>query len=878
MEKEKFIKYFEYENKKYKYFDITELSPEVKNLPFSIRMLLENMLRNYDGKIVTDEHIQEVLNYKGKYDKPFEIPYYPARVLMQDFTGVPCVVDLAMLRDAVHEKGLDASMINPQVPVELVCDHSVQIDYFGATDALDKNVALEYSRNSERYKLLKWAQKSFENFKVVPPNSGICHQVNLEYLGRVAMTDEVGGADLVFPDTVVGTDSHTPMINGIGVLGWGVGGIEAEAVALGQPYFMPLPEVIGVKLTGELKEGVTATDLILTITEMLRKYKVVGKFVEFFGKGVLNLPITDRATISNMTPECGSTVNFFPVDDKVVDFLGRTNRKRYASLAEKYYKLSGMFFKGDETPKYTDILELDLATVEPCLAGPSRPQDKIFLKDIKAKFDDIVENKYNSAKIVINDENVTLKDGNVVIAAITSCTNTSNPSVMLGAGLVAKKAVEKGLKVKPFVKTSLAPGSRVVTDYLRKANLLPYLEALGFHVTAYGCTTCIGNSGPLNPVIEKAIVDNKLNVASVLSGNRNFEARVHNRVRSNFLASPMLVVAFALAGRVNIDMEKEPLGYNPNGEPVFLKDIWPTQDEIAEYVQNSIDPEFYKKEYSVIFDGDKFWQELNIEESKVYKWDEKSTYIKKPPFVVGFDKISTEKEDIKDAYALLVLGDSVTTDHISPAGSIPKDYPAGKYLLENGVDVEDFNSYGSRRGNHEVMMRGTFANVRIKNKLVAPKEGGFTVKFPEREEGYVYDIAMKYIQEGRNLIVLGKKEYGSGSSRDWAAKGTTLLGVKAVITESFERIHKSNLVGMGVLPLQFIDGQSYDSLGLKGDEKYSIYGLDNLTPGQIFKVIAESENGKKTEFEVLSRLDTEIEVEYYKHGGILPYVLSKMVK
>jgi aconitate hydratase len=666
------------------------------------------------------------------------------------------------------------------------------------------------------------------------------------------------------------------MINGIGVLGWGVGGIEAEAVALGQPYFMALPEVIGVRLYGELKEGVTATDLILTITEMLRKYKVVGKFVEFFGQGVLNLPIPDRATISNMTPECGSTVNFFPVDSRVVDFLGRTNRKNYATLAEKYYKLSGMFFKGDENPKYTDLLELDLSKVEPCLAGPSRPQDKIFLKDIKVKFDEIVENKYSQTEIVLNDERVTLKDGSVVIAAITSCTNTSNPSVMIGAGLVARKAVEKGLKVKPYVKTSLAPGSKVVTDYLKKSNLLPYLEALGFHVAAYGCTTCIGNSGPLNPVIEKAIVDNKLNVASVLSGNRNFEARVHNRVRSNFLASPMLVVAFAIAGKVNIDMDKEPLRYNPNGEPVYLKDIWPSQEEIAEYVQNSIDPEFYKKEYSVIFDGDKFWQSLDAEKSKVYSWDENSTYIKKPPFVDDFDKVK-DNGDINDAYALLVLGDSVTTDHISPAGSIPKDYPAGRYLLEHGVKVEDFNSYGSRRGNHEVMMRGTFANVRIKNKLVAPKEGGFTVKFPEKIEGYVFDIAMQYLKEGRNLIVLGKKEYGSGSSRDWAAKGTVLLGVKAVIAESFERIHKSNLVGMGVLPLQFREGQSYESLGISGNEKFSILGLGDLKPGQILKVIAEKEDGAKIEFEALSRLDTEIEVEYYKSGGILPYVLKKFV-
>lgn len=878
MEKKKFIKYFEHENKRYQYFDIIELATEVANLPFSIRVLLENLLRKYDNKVVTDRHIHELLNYKGKYDKPFEIPYYPARVLMQDFTGVPCVVDLAMLRDAVQEKGGDPSIINPQIPVELVCDHSVQIDFFGTNDALHKNVALEYKRNEERYRLLKWAQKSFKNFKVVPPNSGICHQVNLEYLARVTMTDEVGGSDLVFPDTLVGTDSHTPMINGIGVLGFGVGGIEAEAVALGQPYFMSIPEVIGVRLFGGLKEGVTATDLILTITEMLRKYRVVGKFVEFFGEGVLNLSIPDRATISNMTPECGSTLNFFPVDNKVIQFLAKTNRSEYASLTDKYYKLSGMFFKGDETPHYTDVIELDLSKVEPCLAGPSRPQDKIFLKDIKVKFDEIVENKYSSADIVINEEKVTLKDGSVVIAAITSCTNTSNPSVMLGAGLLAKKAVEKGLRVKPYVKTSLAPGSKVVTDYLKKQNLLPYLEALGFHVAAYGCTTCIGNSGPLNPMIEKAILDNKLNVAAVLSGNRNFEARIHNRVRSNFLASPMLVVAFALAGRINIDMGKEPLGYDPNGEPVFLKDIWPSQDEIAEYVQHGVEKDFYEKEYSLIFDGDIFWRELDIKESKVYDWDEKSTYIKKPPFVDGFDKISKEKDDIMDAYALIVLGDSVTTDHISPAGSIPKDYPAGKYLLEKGVKVEDFNSYGSRRGNHEVMMRGTFANVRIKNKLVAPKEGGFTVKFPEREEGYVYDIAMKYIQEGRNLIVLAKKEYGSGSSRDWAAKGPTLLGIKAVICESYERIHKSNLVGMGVLPLQFLNGQSYESLALKGDEKFSIYGLDNFMPGQIFKVVAENGDGKKTEFEVLSRLDTEIEVEYYKHGGILPYVLKKVLQ
>jgi aconitate hydratase len=877
MKKDDFTAYFEHNGKRYKYYDISGLTENVEKLPFSIRVLLENTLRKYDDYIVKKEHIEKLARYNGKIDKLTEIPYFPARVLMQDFTGVPAVVDLAALRDVADENGKDPAVINPSVPVELICDHSVQVDYFGTSDALEKNVAFEYKRNSERYTLLKWAQKSFENFKVVPPNSGICHQVNLEYLGRVAMTEDEKGSILVFPDTLVGTDSHTPMINSVGVIGFGVGGIEAEAVMLGQPYFMPIPEVIGVRLVGSLKEGVTATDLVLTITEVLRKYKVVGKFVEFFGEGVLNLTIPDRATISNMSPECGSTVNFFPVDKNVIEYLINTNRREFASLADKYFKLNKMYFKGEENPNYTDIIDVDLSKVEPCIAGPSRPQDKIYLRDVKSKFLEINKNKTKEAKIKLNDEEITLKDGSIVIAAITSCTNTSNPSVMLGAALLSKKAVEKGLKVKPYVKTSLAPGSKVVTDYLTTSHLLPYLEALGFHITAYGCTTCIGNSGPLNEKIEKAILENNLNVASVLSGNRNFEARIHNSVRYNFLASPMLVVAYAIAGKIDIDFENEPLSYTPNNEPVYLKDIWPSNEEINEVVNENIKEEFFKKEYSVIFDGDKFWNALDAEKSKVYPWDEKSTYIKKPPFFENFTMKLPGIKDIEDAYPLLVLPDSVTTDHISPAGEIPKDYPAGKYLLENGVKEEDFNSYGSRRGNHEVMMRGTFANVRIKNRLVYPKEGGFTLKFPEKKEGFVYDIAMEYKKEGIPLIVLAKKEYGSGSSRDWAAKGTALLGIKSVIAESYERIHRSNLIGMGVLPLQFLEGNSYETLNLKGDETFTITGLKDITPNKILKVTAKSSDGTTKEFNVLARLDTEIEVEYFKNGGILPYVLRKIL-
>lgn len=871
MDNKKFLKYFDHEGSTYSYYDFNEISQEVENLPFSIRVLLENVLRKHDNIIVYDQHIKELEKFRGRYEKPFEIPFYPSRVLMQDFTGVPAVVDLAMMRDSIKDMGKDPKKINPVVPVDLVCDHSVQVDYYGTSDSLKRNVEKEYERNAERYKLLKWAQKSFDNLRVVPPNSGICHQVNLEYLGKVAFADE---KNVVYPDTVVGTDSHTPMINGVGVLGWGVGGIEAEAVMLGQPYFMSIPEVIGVRLVGSLKEGVTATDLVLSITELLRKYKVVGKFVEYFGKGVLNLSIPDRATISNMSPECGCTVNFFPVDDRTIEYMHFTNRSEIARLVEKYYKLSGLFFKGDENPRYTDVIEFDLSKVEPCLAGPSRPQDKIVLKDMKSKF--LEQNpERKSAHLNLRGEDLKLSDGDVVIAAITSCTNTSNPSVLIGAGLLAKKAFEKGLKVKSYVKTSLAPGSKVVTDYLKGSGLLVYLESLGFYLAGYGCTTCIGNSGSLHPEIEKAVVENGLNVAAVLSGNRNFEARIHNRVRSNFLASPMLVVAFALAGRADIDLTSEPLAVSPNGEDVYLKDIWPSSYEINEYVGKSLKSEFYHKEYDIIFNGDNFWNLLEVKESENYHWEENSTYIRKPPFLDSVEGVKLK--DINNARALLVLGDSVTTDHISPAGSIPKEYPAGKYLISKGVDPRDFNTYGSRRGNHEVMMRGTFGNVRIKNRLVSPKEGGFSVKFPEIREEFVYDIAMDYVKDGVPLVILAKKEYGSGSSRDWAAKGAFLLGIKAVIGESYERIHRSNLIGMGVLPLQFKDGETYEYLGIKGDEVFEITGLKELTPGGSVKVTVFSSDGSSKSFEALARVDTEIEVEYYKNGGILPYVLKKLI-
>ncbi len=908
MNKSKYFKNIEIGGKTYKYYDIIGLEEagyNIEALPFSIKILIENILRNKDNEVVDDKDLENILNWKGTYDSPVEIPYYPARVLMQDFTGVPAVVDLAAMRDAMAEIGGDPEKVNPLVPVDLIVDHSVQVDYYGSLNSLDQNVKREYERNIERYTMLKWAQNSFDNFSVVPPNSGICHQVNLEYLGKVVRNDN----NVLLPDTLVGTDSHTPMINGIGVMAWGVGGIEAEAVMLGQPYYMPIPEVIGVNLKGEPAEGVTSTDIVLSITQILRKFNVVGKFVEYFGAGLKNLSVFDRATISNMTPEYGATLGFFPIDHLTLDYLKLTNRNKEAEIVEKYAKENGFYNDYTQNIKYTEVLDFDLSSVEPSLAGPARPQDRISLSDMKNSFYEIlgcnyekkVDEKNISAfneeakkhaevddscepagikeeTIKINGENVTLRDGSVVIAALTSCTNTSNPYVMLGAGLIAKKAVEAGLKVPAYVKTSLAPGSKVVVDYLKSSGLLPYLEGLGFHVTAFGCTTCIGNSGPLKPEIEEAIDNSKLNVASVLSGNRNFEARIHQKVRSNFLASPMLVLAFALAGRVDIDMYKEPLGRNVNGEDIYLKDLWPSGKEVQDYVSKYIDSESFSKEYSVIFEGDENWKKLDVARSTIYKWDENSTYIKKPPYFDNFSPEPPELRDIKDARVLLLLGDTVTTDHISPAGSIPAEYPAGKYLLDNGVQKKDFNSYGSRRGNHEVMIRGTFANVRIKNKLVDPKEGGFTVKFPEEKEMYVYDASLSYLKENTPLVVLAGKEYGTGSSRDWAAKGTQLLGVKAVIAESYERIHKSNLVGMGVLPLQFEEGDSWKSLGLNGTETFSIEGLEDIAPRSQFNVTAVKNDGEKVEFSVISRLDTEVEVRYFTHGGILPYVLRKMVE
>ena len=875
----------------------------IERLPFSIRILVENLLRNLDGKVVTEEHVKNIANWQKKYESPVEIPHHPARVIMQDFTGVPGVVDLAAMRDAAKELGIDPKKVNPLVPVDLVIDHSVQIDFFGSEDAYKKNLELEYKRNKERYLLLKWAQNAFDTLRIFPPGSGIIHQVNLEYIAQVVMTNN----GVAFPDSLVGTDSHTTMINGLGVMGWGVGGIEAEAVMLGQPYYMKIPEVVGVKLTGELPEGATTTDLVLTITQKLRELGVVEKFVEYFGEGVKKLSLPDRATIANMAPEYGATMGFFPVDEETINFLRLTNRKEAAELAEKYTKENMLFYEGTENPEYSDVIEIDMSQVEPSLAGPSRPQDRVTLKDMKKTFIDLLNCNYNReidikeitafedeagkdmeigecrihkgkkiAKVELDGEEVVIGDGSVVIASITSCTNTSNPSVLIGAGLLAKKAVEKGLNVKPYVKTSLAPGSRVVEGYLKKAGLLPYLEALRFHIVGFGCTTCIGNSGPLNPEIEKAIKENDLIVSAVLSGNRNFEARIHPDVKANWLASPILVVAYAIAGRTDIDLTTEPLGKDPNGNPVYLKDIWPSQEEINEILNSVLTPEVFEEKYKDVLKGDEYWQSLEAPTGEIFQWDPNSTYVRKPPYFDGFTIDVNPPKDITGARVLELLGDSVTTDHISPAGKIPPEYPAGKYLLEHGVPVEEFNSYGARRGNHEVMVRGTFANVRIKNKLVAPKEGGYTLKLPEKEEMFVYDAAVKYEQEGTPLIVLGGKEYGTGSSRDWAAKGTQLLGVKAVIVKSFERIHRSNLVGMGVLPLQFKEGEGWEELGLDGTEVYEIFGIEDIAPGKELKVKATKENGETVEFNVITRLDTVVDIEYFKNGGILPLVLRKI--
>ncbi len=865
---------------------------DVSRLPFSIKVLLESLLRQVDGFQITEDDVVALAKWNAAKPANRELPFKPARVILQDFTGVPAVVDLAALRDAMARMGGDPQRINPLIPVDLVIDHSVQVDFYGSDRSLVDNMELEFKRNRERYEFLRWAQSAFENFRVVPPATGIVHQVNLEFLAKVVQDREVDGDTVLYPDSLVGTDSHTTMINGLGVLGWGVGGIEAEAGMLGQPLYMLTPEVIGFKLTGALPEGSTATDLALTITQMLREKGVVGKFVEFYGTGLSNISLADRATIANMAPEYGATMGFFPVDAETLRYLRETGRsEELVQTVERYTKEQGLF-RTDETPDpvFTDTLELDLSTVEPSLAGPKRPQDRVRLSDMKQSFQSALTAPVNqrgfaleekdlgrASTLKVKEKAATLKHGSVVIAAITSCTNTSNPSVLIGAGLLAKKAVERGLEVAPYVKTSLAPGSRVVSDYLDKAGLTPYLEQLGFYTVGYGCTTCIGNSGPLDPEVEQAIAEGDLVVASVLSGNRNFEGRIHPAVKANYLASPPLVVAYALAGTVDLDLLNDPIGQGKGGQPVYLRDIWPSQEEVHQAIASVLTPELFKERYGRVFDGNETWNAIPVTGGQMYEWNEASTYIQRVPF---FDNLTPEPEplsEIRGARALAVLGDSVTTDHISPAGSIQKDSPAGKYLRSRGVEPRDFNSYGSRRGNHEVMMRGTFANIRIKNQMVPGVEGGYTRYLPTNEQMPIYDAAMKYVADGTPLVVLAGKEYGTGSSRDWAAKGTYLLGVKAVIAESFERIHRSNLVGMGVLPLQFVNGESWQSLGLTGEEKFDIQGIDeNLQPQQKLTVKATRADGSQFTFEVLARLDTPVEVEYYRNGGILQTVLRNL--
>lgn len=857
-------------------------------LPKSLKVLLENLLRWEDNQTVTGEDLQALADWTKTRSADREIQYRPARVLMQDFTGVPAVVDLAAMREAVAKAGGDPQRINPLSPVDLVIDHSVMVDRYASENAYHENVEIEMERNGERYAFLRWGQNAFDNFRVVPPGTGICHQVNLEYLGRTVWTKEEDGRTYAFPDTLVGTDSHTTMINGLGVLGWGVGGIEAEAAMLGQPVSMLIPEVVGFKLTGKLREGITATDLVLTVTQMLRKKGVVGKFVEFFGDGLATLPLADRATIGNMAPEYGATCGFFPVDQITLDYLRLSGRpEETVQLVEAYTQAQGLWRNPGDEPAFTDVLELDMGEVQSSLAGPKRPQDRVLLGEVAKTFGDftaLAPKKAEAPKagsgveVQLDGQTFQLEDGAVVIAAITSCTNTSNPSVMMAAGLLAKKAAEKGLMRKPWVKSSLAPGSKVVTDYYNAAGLTPYLNDLGFDLVGYGCTTCIGNSGPLLDPIEKAIQDADLTVASVLSGNRNFEGRVHPLVKTNWLASPPLVVAYALAGSVKVDLTQEPLGTGNDGQPVYLKDVWPTQQEVADAVQK-LDTAMFHKQYGAVFDGDEKWQAIQVPDAETYVWDADSTYIQNPPFFETIAGDPPRIADIHDARILALLGDSVTTDHISPAGNIKKDSPAGRYLAEHGVAYADFNSYGSRRGNHEVMMRGTFANIRIKNEMLGGEEGGNTYHVPSGEKLSIYDAAMKYELENTPLVIIAGKEYGTGSSRDWAAKGTNLLGVKAVVAESFERIHRSNLVGMGVLPLQFKDGVDRKSLGLTGKEKIAVLGIDGveLRPRMPLTLEVTREDGSLESVEVLCRIDTLNEVSYFKAGGILHYVLREFL-
>ncbi len=894
--------------KSYAYFSLPSLGKhfDISKLPYSMKILLENLLRHEDGgQTVGKDHIEAVARWDARKEPDTEIAFMPARVVLQDFTGVPCVVDFAAMRDAVSKLGGKASQINPLIPSELVIDHSVQVDVFGRADALDLNGKIEFERNMERYSFLRWGQKAFENFKVVPPNTGIVHQVNLENLARVVMEREVDGELLAFPDTVFGTDSHTTMINGIGVLGWGVGGIEAEAAMLGQPSSMLIPQVVGFKLTGKLPEGATATDLVLTVTQMLRKHGVVGKFVEFFGEGLQHLPLADRATIANMAPEYGATCGIFPIDAEAVRYLHLSGRSdEQIALVEAYAKAQGLWHEpGAPEAEYSSTLELDMGGIKPSLAGPKRPQDRVLLSDMQSNFREnltgLIANRAPRngkarmdaegghqhqadhlaappvSNITVQEQEAELRDGSVVIAAITSCTNTSNPAVMLGAGLVARNAAKLGLKAKPWVKTSLGPGSLVVTDYLRKAGLLDDLETLGFYVVGYGCTTCIGNSGPLPDPVSKGIAENDLVVASVLSGNRNFEGRVHSEVKMNYLASPPLVVAYAIAGTIDIDLTNDPIGQDGDGNDVYLRDIWPTNKEIGDMIAATVGPELFAQNYADVFKGDSRWNQIASPDGESFAWDGASTYIKNPPYFDGMSMDVDPIADIRGARVLGLFGDSITTDHISPAGNIKKDSPAGRFLQERGVQPADFNSYGSRRGNDDVMVRGTFANIRIKNLMLGGEEGGNTLHQPDGEKMAIYDAAMKYKAEGVPLVVLAGKEYGTGSSRDWAAKGTILLGVKAVVAESFERIHRSNLVGMGVLPLQFKEGDSIKSLGLDGSETLDVTGLEDGA-SRTATVVARKADGSETRFEVKVLLLTPKEVEYFRHGGILHYVLRQL--
>ncbi|QTL47138.1 MULTISPECIES: aconitate hydratase AcnA [Priestia] len=884
---------FDLNGSTYNYYRLQALEEaglgNVSKLPYSIKVLLESVLRQVDGRVITKEHVENLAKWGTKDIKDIDVPFKPSRVILQDFTGVPAVVDLASLRKAMADLGGDPDKINPEIPVDLVVDHSVQVDKAGTADSLRINMDLEFQRNTERYNFLSWAQKSFNNYRAVPPATGIVHQVNLEYLANVVHAVEEDGEFVAFPDSLVGTDSHTTMINGIGVLGWGVGGIEAEAGMLGQPSYFPVPEVIGVKLVGELPNGTTATDLALKVTQVLRQKGVVGKFVEFFGPGVAELPLADRATIANMAPEYGATCGFFPVDAEALAYMRLTGRdEKDIQVVEQYTKANGLFFTPEnEDPIFTDVVEINLAEIEANLSGPKRPQDLIPLSQMQTEFKKALTAPVSNQSFGLDAKDVdkeitfkladgsetTMKTGAIAIAAITSCTNTSNPYVLVAAGLVAKKAVEKGLDVPAYVKTSLAPGSKVVTAYLQNSGLLPYLDKIGFNIVGYGCTTCIGNSGPLEAEIEAAIADSDLLVTSVLSGNRNFEGRIHPLVKGNYLASPPLVVAYALAGTVDVDLQKDPIGIDTDGNEVFFSDIWPSQDEIKEVVSRTVTPELFRNEYERVFDDNERWNEIKTSEDALYTWENDSTYIQNPPFFEGLSEEPGEVEPLNDLRVVAKFGDSVTTDHISPAGSIAKTSPAGLYLQENGVEPKDFNSYGSRRGNHEVMMRGTFANIRIKNQVAPGTEGGWTTYWPTNDVMSIYDACMKYKEQDTGLVVLAGKDYGMGSSRDWAAKGTNLLGIKTVIAESFERIHRSNLVLMGVLPLQFKDGESADTLGLTGKETIAVAVDETVKPRDFIKVTATDEAGNKKEFEVLVRFDSEIEIDYYRHGGILQMVL-----